>query len=295
MKLTSPSAITAFLREHNLSALKQFGQNFLCDANIVRKIAVETGADKEHGVLEIGMGLGALTMELAELAKSVVAVEIDRGLIATRGDDIRASGNVKIVEGDILETDLRSIWKADFGSEPFYVCGNLPYYITGRILIRVLESGLPILRFTAMVQKEVAERLCASPGDSDYGAATAYADYFSRPKILFTVSRRCFYPSPDVDSAIIALDLSSDHPDVPFEAYRQIVRQAFSMRRKTLQNNFKALLGSEKTADVLQQADIDPRQRAQETSCGQFVRLTELFLEAGWTPSASAQDDTLLQ
>lgn len=294
MKLTSPSAITAFLRENNLSALKQFGQNFLCDANIVRKIAEETGVDSGHGVLEIGMGLGALTMELAERAKNVVAVEIDRGLIAARSEDMRALGNVKIVEGDILETDLHGIWEEDFDSQPFYVCGNLPYYITGRILIRVLESGLPIIRFTAMVQKEVAERLCAAPGDSSYGAATAYADYFSHPKILFTVSRRCFYPAPDVDSAIIALDLNGEHPDVPFDAYRQIVRQAFSMRRKTLQNNFKALMGSETAGAVLADADIDPRQRAQETSSRQFALLTRLFLSAGWQPSAGAQDDASL-
>lgn len=284
MKLTSPSAITAFLKENNLSALKQFGQNFLCDANIVRKIAEATGVDKEHGVLEIGMGLGALTQELAECAKNVVAVEIDRGLIATRGEDVTSSGSVKIVEGDILETDLRGIWEQDFGSKPFYVCGNLPYYITGRILIRVLSSELPIIRFTAMVQKEVAERLSASPGDSSYGAATAYADYFSHPQILFTVSRRCFYPAPDVDSAIIALDLSRDHPDVPFSAYRQVVRQSFSMRRKTLLNNLKGLVGADAARAALEVSGIRTGQRPQETSCEEFVRLTGALQREGWTP-----------
>lgn len=295
MKLTSPSAITAFLKENNLSALKQFGQNFLCDANIVRKIALATGVDKEHGVLEVGMGLGALTMELAELARNVVAIEIDRGLIATRGEDVKASGDVKIVEGDILETDLRSIWQTDFDGKPFYVCGNLPYYITGRILIQVLSSELPIIRFTAMVQKEVAERLCAKPGDSSYGAATAYADYFSHPQILFTVSRRCFYPAPDVDSAIIALDLNKEHPDVPFSAYRQVVRQSFSMRRKTLLNNLKGIVDADAARAALEASGIRAGQRPQETSCEEFVRLTTALQGAGWTPAQEddAADDTV--
>ena len=233
-------------------------------------------------------------MELAELARNVVAVEIDRGLIATRSDDVRESGHVKIVEGDILETDLQTIWKDDFGSEPIYVCGNLPYYITGRILIRVLECALPIIRFTAMVQKEVAERLSAKPGDSNYGAATAYADYFSHPQILFTVSRRCFYPAPDVDSAIIALDLLRDAREIPFSTYRQVVRSAFAMRRKTLLNNLRSLAGPETAREVLEKAGIDPRQRAQETSCEQFCRLAELFTKSGWQPAADTGDDAVL-
>lgn len=291
VKLTSPSSITAFLRDNGLSALKQFGQNFLCDANIIRKIAQAVGVDHEHGVLEIGMGLGALTMELAELAKKVVAVEIDRGLIAARKDDVGESGDVRVVEGDILETDLKEIWRNDFDSQPIYVCGNLPYYITGRILIRVLDSGLPIIRFTAMVQKEVAERLGAKPGDSNYGAATAYADYFSHPRLLFTVSRRCFYPAPDVDSAIIALDLNKEHPDVPYPAYRQVVRSAFAMRRKTLLNNFKELAGGDTAREVLEEAGINPRQRAQETSSEQFAALTNLFLGHGWIPADILPDE----
>lgn len=293
MKLTSPSAISAFLKDNGLNALKQFGQNFLCDANIVHKIAESCGVSKDIGVLEIGMGLGALTQELAERAKKVVAVEIDRGLVASRTEDVESSGNVHVIEGDILESDLRSIWKEEFSSEPICVCGNLPYYITGRILVRVLECGLPIIQFTAMVQKEVAERLSAKPGDSDYGAATAYADYFSHPRILFTVSRRCFYPAPDVDSAILAMNLNGDLRKVPFGAYRQIVRAAFAMRRKTLRNNLKEVMGADIARNVLERAGIDPGKRAQETSADEFCKLTSLFLSSGWEPDKAPEDEAV--
>lgn len=292
LELTSPSAITAFLERHGLSALKKFGQNFLCDANIVRKIGAATGVGPDDYVLEIGMGLGALTAELSSLAKKVVTVEIDRGLLETRGPALEETGNVRVVEGDILKTDLAAVWRDDFGSQPFYVCGNLPYYITGRILLRVLGCGLPILGFTAMVQKEVAERLSAAPGTSAYGASTAYADYFCHPRTLFTVSRRCFYPAPEVDSAIIRLDLRTKRPDVPYPAYHALVRQAFSMRRKTIVNNLKGLDASIPAREILEACGIDPSLRAQDLDCTQYTALTSAYLSRGWHPADSGSDDS---
>ncbi|MBD5560178.1 MAG: ribosomal RNA small subunit methyltransferase A [Clostridia bacterium] len=272
-RLTSPREVAAYLKEKGMSPLKKFGQNFLCDENILHKIA-DAACPEGACVLEIGMGLGALTHVLAARASRLVTVEIDRGLIRAQREDIGLPDNAVLVEGDILETDLEAA-AASFGDQPFYVCGNLPYYITGRILMLLLESLLPIQAITAMVQKEVADRLAARPGDSDYGALTALAGYYSAPETLFTVSSSCFYPAPDVDSAIIRIDLA--HPAVtavPFADYRRIVNAAFAMRRKTIQNNLRSIFGPE-TASVLESCGIRAAARAQELTPEQFACLAE--------------------
>ena len=173
MKVTSPREISQLLKENNLSPLKKFGQNFLCDENIVQKIADSIGLTDKDYVLEIGTGLGALTQALAARAKKVVSVEIDKGLLALHAQTLAGFDNVTVLEGDILKCDLSQICREQFEGKPFHVCGNLPYYITSKILMQVLESDAPALSITAMVQKEVAERLSARPGDTDYGALTA--------------------------------------------------------------------------------------------------------------------------
>lgn len=273
MKVTSPREISQLLKENNLSPLKKFGQNFLCDENIVQKIADSIGLTDKDYVLEIGTGLGALTQALAARAKKVVSVEIDKGLLALHAQTLAGFDNVTVLEGDILKCDLSQICREQFEGKPFHVCGNLPYYITSKILMQVLESNAPALSITAMVQKEVAERLSARPGDTDYGALTASCNYYTQPALLFTVSRNCFYPAPDVDSAILRLDLTHPCFDLPREQYVAVVRAAFAMRRKTIFNNLKEFCGNQKAVLALDSCKIDPKTRAQDLSPEDFCCL----------------------
>lgn len=275
--VTSPREITRLLSENKLSPLKKFGQNFLCDENIVQKIADSMALVPDDFVLEVGTGLGALTRALSARAKKVVSVEIDKGLLALHGRTLSDLSNVTVLDGDILKCDLSQICGEHFDSKPFHVCGNLPYYITSKILMHVLESGAPVLSLTAMVQKEVAERLCASPGHTDYGALTASCLFYGQVRLLFTVSHNCFYPAPDVDSAIIRLDVDPIC-DVPRKDYAAVVRAAFSMRRKTIFNNLKPLLGGD-AKSILESCKIDPKARAQELSPSDFCEIAKTIFQ----------------
>lgn len=279
VNVTSPREITQLLSENNLSPLKKFGQNFLCDENIVGKIAGGISLAESDYVLEIGTGLGALTRALSVRAKKVVSVEIDTGLLALHSKTLSGFSNVTVIEGDILKCDLQEICRTYFGGRPFHVCGNLPYYITSKILMMLLESEAPILSITAMVQKEVAQRLCAQPGDTDYSSLTASCLYYGRPEILFEVSRNCFYPAPDVDSAILRFSLDEPLCDVPREKYVKIVRAAFSMRRKTLLNNLKSLGSADSVITILKNCNIDPKTRAQSLTPVQFCSLAKEFFQ----------------
>ncbi len=279
MNLTSPREISRLLSANNLSPLKKFGQNFLCDENIVRKIADSIGLTTESYVLEIGTGLGALTCALAQRAKKVVTVEIDQGLLKLHAQTLAGYDNIVVIDGDILKCDLSEICRDQFDGNPFSVCGNLPYYITSKILMQVLESGAPVLSVTAMVQKEVAQRLCAQPGDTDYGALTASCHYYTTPELLFTVSRNCFYPAPDVDSAILQMNLACPVCAVPREQYTAVVRAAFAMRRKTIYNNLKGLCPDGDAACVLDSCGIDPKTRAQDLTPRDFCELSKIIFQ----------------
>ncbi len=275
--ITSPRDIGQLLKENGLSPLKKFGQNFLCDENIVQKIADSVALTENDYVLEIGTGLGALTRALAPRAKKVVSVEIDTGLLALHGQTLGDLHNITVIEADILQCDINEICRTYFEGRPFHVCGNLPYYITSKILMTLLEGSAPILSITAMVQKEVAQRLCAQPGDTDYSSLTASCLYYGKPDILFDVSRNCFYPAPDVDSAIIHFSLGEPICDAPRKDYTKIIRAAFSMRRKTLFNNLKSLCDANTVIAILNDCNIDPQTRAQCLSPSQFCSLAKAF------------------
>lgn len=277
VNLTSPREIQTLLREHGLSPLKKFGQNFLCDENIITKIVDSMELTGESNVLEIGTGLGALTQALAERAYRIVSVEIDKGLAEVDRELFRSTPNVKLVEGDILTFDIAQLGQKHFGGQPFYVCGNLPYYITTPILLTLLSSGAPITSITAMVQKEVAQRLAAQPGDSAYGSITAACHYFARPELLFTVSKNCFFPAPEVDSAVIRLELTQPLA-VDHMLYTKVVRTAFSMRRKTIFNNLKQIVAGNTLMIALEQAGIDPGRRPQELSAEEFAAVTKALI-----------------
>ena len=277
VELYSPKVISELLKKYQLAPLKKLGQNFLRDENIVSKIA-EAAVQPGENALEIGPGLGVLTQALARRAKKVVAVEIDKGMVQVLSQTLEGLENTHVLWQDFLKADLQQIAQEHFGGEPFAVVGNLPYYITSKCLLAVLEAQAPVLRFTAMVQKEVAERLMAGPGDANYGAITASVAYYGRVQQLFTVSRNCFLPAPDVDSAVIGIEPKAQF-GVPREDYTKIVRGLFAQRRKTLQNNMKNSLQmkNDEIQLALEKAEIPANSRAENLSPQDFAKLAEII------------------
>jgi len=271
LKVTSPKTVKSILDKNGLVPLKNFGQNFLIDENIVTKIADAATHPPCSNLLEIGMGLGALTQKLAERAENVVTVEIDKGLLALENELFKGCQNIKVIAGDILDVDIGNLSERYFNGGDFCVCGNLPYYITSKILLHIFESGAPMTRIVFMVQKEVARRLAAQPGDTDYGSLTASLLYYARPELLFDVSKNCFYPAPDVDSSVISFSLRDKYSETDREAYTKIVRASFSMRRKTIFNNLKRIASPTDVSNALEAADVSPSSRAQDISPRQFA------------------------
>lgn len=276
-ELYAPKVIAALLQKYQLAPLKKLGQNFLRDENIVEKIAQVAVCPGEN-VLEIGPGLGVLTRALARRAKKVVAVEIDKGMVEALGETVGDLEQVRVLWQDFLKADLARIAREHFSGEPFAVAGNLPYYITSKCLLKVLEAPVPVMRFTAMVQKEVASRLMARPGDADYGAITASVAYYGQVRLLFHVSRGCFLPAPDVDSAVIGIE-PRPRADVPRQDYTRIVRALFAQRRKTVQNNLKNSLQmkNEEIDFALKLAKIPPDTRAERLSQEDFANLAKII------------------
>lgn len=280
--LCSPRTVNELLKKRDLAPLKKWGQNFLIDQNIVEKIA-DAAAGKSGNVLEIGPGLGALTNALATRYKKVVAVEIDPGMVDTLSETLADRENVTTLQGDILKTDIKSLGETYFGGEGFAVAGNLPYYITSKCMLRVLESGALVESFTAMVQKEVAERLASGPGEENYGAITASVAYYGGAELLFAVKRECFLPRPEVDSAVVKITPSRSF-QVDRLAYSKVVRGLFAMRRKTLTNNMKASFNvrGEAAEAVLADCGLAGNMRAEEVSPEKFVILTKKLIEKGF-------------
>lgn len=275
--LSNLSVIRDIMDRFGFSFSKSLGQNFLVNPSVCPRIAEMGGADEETGVLEIGTGFGVLTHELAKRAKKVVAVELDSRLLPVLDYTLKEHDNVKIVHGDILKVDLPALFQEEFAGMKVVVCANLPYYITSPVIMALLEKRLPISAITVMVQKEAADRLCAPMPSRACGAVTAAVWYYSEPRMLFPVSRGSFTPPPNVDSAVIRLDIRSDLPlDGEEEAqFFALVRGAFSQRRKTLQNNLSSSLGLTKpqVAAALEEIGVKPTARAEELSMEQLLAL----------------------
>lgn len=279
MNTASKKTAVQLLSKYGLAPLKKFGQNFLTDQNIVDKIVDSMRLTREDSVFEVGPGLGALTLALARRAKKVVSVEIDRGLVDALGEILKDVPNVTVIQGDILKTDIGKIAQEHFDGR-FSACGNLPYYITAPSLLRLVESGAKDV--TVMVQKEVADRLSSPPGSKNYGVLTASVRYYTQPRTLFTVGGGCFYPSPDVDSAIVRMDLSGPFFPVAHDLYLKTVRAAFAARRKTIYNNLAAAFGKKSAGkdpagEALAACGIDPSARAEDLSAENFLCLSEFF------------------
>ena len=235
MELTDINVIKRILGRHGFSFSKSLGQNFLIDPTVCPRMAQMGGAREGTAAIEIGPGMGVLTVELAKRADRVVTIELDTRLIPVLAETLNDHRNVEVINADVLKTDLHGIIAEKFGDMPVNVCANLPYYITSPILMYLLESRLPVENITVMVQKEAADRLCAKVGSRDSGAITVAVNYYADAEVLFDVKRDCFTPSPNVDSCVIRLKVRKEPPvkvsDEEF--FFKMVKAAFSQRRKT--------------------------------------------------------------
>lgn len=295
--------MSELLEKHGFHFQKKYGQNFLQDVKIPRRIAAEctdrpspeSGEKIPALILEIGPGAGILTGELAKRFEKVVAVEIDETLKPVLDEALAAYDNIEVVFGDIMETDLAALLEPRRVGKngerlPVSVCANLPYYITTPILMRLVETYADFEFITVMVQKEVASRLTALPGSADYGSITASLGLYGACKRLFVVPSGCFYPRPKVDSAIVRLQLYRPrrYTEGQIDRASSVIRAAFSMRRKTLVNALsthpslarcdKASLG----ALIAEALDVPETVRGETLSAEQYVRLSEAFAEKGW-------------
>lgn len=276
--LSNIGTVKDLCRRYGFSFSKSLGQNFLVNPSVCPRIAEQGNAAPGWGVLEIGAGFGVLTVELAERADKVVTVEIDEKLLPVLGETLQGHDNIKIVNADILETDVAGLIAEEFPGKRVAVCANLPYYVTSPILMGLLEQRLPIESITVMVQKEAAERLCAQMGTRQCGAVTAAVQYYSEPKLLFHVSRGSFMPPPNVDSSVIRLDVRKEKPEGVGDEKRlfKLIRAAFSQRRKTLANPVSGAfsLPKKRVLEALEQVGLKPTARAEELTLEQFIALS---------------------
>lgn len=276
-KLSDPSAIKSLLAQHGFTFSKSLGQNFLINPSVCPRMAEECGAGPDVGVLEIGPGIGVLTVELAKRAEKVVSIELDKRLLPVLAETLGAYPNAKVVNDDVLKVDLQRLLLEEFPGMEVVVCANLPYYITSPVIMRLLEERLPISALTVMVQKEAAQRLCAQPGTRACGAVSVAVQYYAEPRVLFQVSRGSFLPPPNVDSAVIRLDVREQPPiAVPDERrFFSLVKAAFGQRRKTILNAVSAGLSlpKEQLLKACENAGIPPTARAEQLHMEQLAAL----------------------
>ena len=280
-ELTNIGVIKELFLRHGFSFTKSLGQNFLINPSVCPKIAEQGGCGESVCALEIGTGIGVLTRELAARCEKVVAVEIDRGLQPILEETLAEFDNVEVIFEDVMEADLLRIIGEKFGGRDVVVCANLPYYITSPVIMRVLESRLPVKSMTVMVQREAADRICAAPGTRECGALSYAVNYYSVPKMLFKVNRGSFMPAPNVDSAVIHLDIREERllPEDEEKTLFRLIRAGFSQRRKQLLNPLSAELHKTKTevSELLQSAGINPLARAEELSLEDYIRLAKMI------------------
>jgi len=268
----------ALLRAHDLSPRKGLGQNFLVDDAALRCIIQAAEISPDSTVLEVGPGLGHLTRYLARYAGKVLAVELDRNLIPVLQKVLDGASNVQIVQDDILELDLSEL----IAQAGYLVVANIPYNITGPLIQHLLEARLKPARLVLTIQKEVAQAICARPGDLSIRALSVQV--YGKPRILASIPAAAFFPAPEVDSAVLRIDLYPE-PLIPVDLLRdyfRLVKAGFSQKRKTLRNSLAGGLGwkPERTAALLQSARIDPQRRAETVSLEEWKTLVSAFREA---------------
>ena len=281
--LSNPSEIKKLLDQSGFSFKKSLGQNFLINPSVCPEMAEAACSDDNCGVLEIGPGIGVLTVELAKRAKKVVAIELDECLRPVLAKTLSGFDNVEVIFGDVMKLDLNEIISTKFAGMKVHVCANLPYYITSPIIMMLLESKLPVETITVMVQKEAADRLCAKIGSREAGAVSVAVKYYSNPKMLFTVSHGSFLPAPKVDSAVIQLSVLKK-PCVAIkneENFFKLVKAGFSQRRKTLVNSVSSMLPIDKQTIIsaLEQCGLVPDIRTEKLTMEQLAEVSNFIFK----------------
>ena len=289
--LGTPTATAEVIQKYGFNFQKKYGQNFLIDANILDKIIDSAEISREDCVVEIGPGIGTMTQYLAENAREVIAVEIDKNLIPILEETLKGYENVSIVNEDILKVDLNRLVKERNEGKPIKVVANLPYYITTPIIMGLFESRVPLSSITIMVQKEVADRMQVGPGTKDYGALSLAVQYYARPEIMLNVPPTCFMPRPNVGSAVIRLT-RFEEPPVKTDDERKmfsIIRAAFNQRRKTLVNalanglsyadkdGMMIHVSRQEVSMALDQMGLSQTIRGEALTLAQFARLSDLL------------------
>jgi len=283
--LGNPKNTIEIIQKYEFMFQKKFGQNFLIDTHVLEKIISSAGVTKEDCVLEIGPGIGTMTQYLAENARQVVAVEIDKNLIPILGETLADYDNVTIINEDILKVDIKAIAEKYNDGRPIKVVANLPYYITTPIIMGLFESGVPIDNITVMVQKEVADRMQEGPGSKDYGALSLAVQYYAEPEIVANVPPNCFIPRPNVGSAVIRLTRHKEMPVQVKDAEHmfRIIRASFNQRRKTLQNGLnnspEIPYSKEKILEAIERMGLPATVRGEALSLAQFAELSDILGE----------------
>ena len=280
MNLCDLGTIKNIMKAFGIGFRKELGQNFFTNGMVVSDIADSCSETEESTILEIGPGIGVLTKELAERYEKVISLEIDKNLLPVLSYTLGDYKNVEIVNEDVMKTDLEALLRPYFEKGSVSVCANLPYYITTPILMKLLESRLPFDAITIMIQQEVADRLCAKAGKSDYGAITAVLAYYGQAEKLFTVSADNFVPAPKVDSAVVRIKLYKDIPYKPKDEVTlfRTIKAAFEQRRKTLSNalaNGFGELGKDEIKEIIEGCGHRPDIRGERLDIAQFVALSD--------------------
>ena len=284
MELYNPSTIRMIKARYGFKFSKSLGQNFITEKSVIDGIVEGAMLTKEDLVIEIGPGIGVLTAGACEAAGKVVSVELDPNLIQVLTDTLAQYDNVKIVHNDILKTDLSALIAEEKGDlRRVKIIGNLPYYITTPIIMKLLEADTGATSITAMMQKEVGDRIAAEPGTKLSGAITYSVHYYADVTSIVSVGRECFYPVPKVDSVVLRMDIRDECPVHPADEdlFFRCIKAGFSQRRKTLLNSLMSLGDYEKTqiADALDRAGIAHERRAESLTMEEFAALADALKE----------------
>ena len=286
MDLCDRREIQALLERHGFHFSKAMGQNFLIESWVPRDIADSCGADEGAGVLEIGPGIGPLTQQLARRAGKVVSVELDARLYPVLRETMRGADNFTLIEGDAMKLDFAQVVQEHFSGLRPILCANLPYNITTPVLTKCVESRC-FDSLTVLIQKEVAQRICAEAGTAEYGAFTVLMQYYTAPQLLFTVPASCFLPAPKVTSAVIHCPVRKTPPVevVSESALWRTVKAGFALRRKTLVNSLQTghQLPKERLAEIVTACGLSPTVRGERLTLEDFARLTNALFTAEQT------------
>ncbi|WP_432406361.1 16S rRNA (adenine(1518)-N(6)/adenine(1519)-N(6))-dimethyltransferase RsmA [Wukongibacter sp. M2B1] len=278
-KLSSPKRTKEIVNKYGFRFSKSLGQNFLIDENIIYKIINGAEITKDDTIIEVGPGIGTLTQYLAEEAKRVLAIEIDKSLIPILGETLKDYGNTEVINTDVLKVDLKELVETKLDGERVKVVANLPYYVTTPIIMKFLEEEVPVKDIVVMVQKEVADRLKAKPNTKDYGSLSVAVQYYCEPEIVTRVPKTVFIPNPNVESTVIRLKVL-DNPPVEVtdrKVFHSVVRASFAKRRKTLLNSLSfGNLGidKEQIKECLMACSIDPKRRGESLTIEEFAALS---------------------